>query len=74
MVYEERSDRVGEIEDLYAGYTVYDMRYEKIGKVDDLFVKDRNRGGVAPAHRGPALSSEPRTIPPGTRSFVSRRG
>ncbi len=43
MDYEERSDRVGEIGDLYAGYAVYDMHYEKIGKVDDLFVNESDR-------------------------------
>ena len=43
MDYEERSDRVGEIGDLYAGYAVYDMHYEKIGKVDDLFVNENDQ-------------------------------
>jgi uncharacterized protein (TIGR02271 family) len=36
----QRDDRVAELEDRFAGYTVYDVNYEKIGKVDDLFVDE----------------------------------
>src|SRR5918993_1294881 len=36
------TDRVAEVEDRYAGYTVYDRHYEKIGNVDDLFVDEND--------------------------------
>ncbi len=40
---EERSDRLTEIEERYAGYEVYDRDGEKIGKVDDLFVDENDQ-------------------------------
>jgi hypothetical protein len=36
----QREDRLDELEDRFAGYTVYDVNHEKIGKVDDLFVDE----------------------------------
>src|SRR5918993_27566 len=37
------TDRVAEVEDRYAGYTVYDRHYEKMGNVDDLFLDESDQ-------------------------------
>jgi uncharacterized protein (TIGR02271 family) len=39
---EARTDRLAEVEDGFAGYTVYDRHYEMMGKVDDLFVDEND--------------------------------
>ncbi len=42
MEREARTDRLAEVEDRYAGYTVYDRHYERMGNVDDLFVDEND--------------------------------
>jgi uncharacterized protein (TIGR02271 family) len=37
-----RTDKLTEVEDRFAGYTVYAQDYEKIGNVDDLFVDEND--------------------------------
>ena len=39
---DQRSDRLTELEDQYAGYEVYDHDGEKIGSVHDLFVDEND--------------------------------
>ena len=39
---DQRSDRLTELEDQYAGYEVYDHDGEKIGSVNDLFVDEND--------------------------------
>ena len=39
---DQRSDRLTELEDQYAGYEVYDRDGEKIGSVNDLFVEEND--------------------------------
>src|SRR3712207_5412879 len=39
---DQRSDRLTELEDQYAGYEIYDRDGEKIGSVNDLFVDEND--------------------------------
>jgi sporulation protein YlmC with PRC-barrel domain len=59
---DQRSDRLAELEDQYAGYEIYDRDGEKIGSVNDLFVDENDDLKYIGVKTGP-LATKPILIP-----------